>query len=392
MAMSDITPASFSGEFEITRMTPAQRPETIAVCNAAFGFGPGKDMDFGRDWPYLWNDDRADNMWLCLAGDKIVGAAGCYPVPVRLGGVPFQAACVGQVATLPAWRGRGVFTRVMDAICAHADVTTDFTWLGGDRLRYGRWGWATGGRRHVFEISQRMLGSHAEADETMPVRPVEAADMPRIYEQIATHGDGIDYTLQEFTQLVLQCARGVVCNDSWALCRSYGTLRIMEAHGELTDLVAIAARLSRQQVEGGDLDGVISVECSDNHDLLMSLARHHYRTGHADPVGMFRVSNLHDCVSKIAQIAGTTCPGGSDELSIENTDTGEAVRIVCTDGEFTVTEGAGQAPWRADRLAISEALFGLVTPEALGVPLAANSPIRALLGRGCYLPFALYAM
>jgi GNAT superfamily N-acetyltransferase len=390
--MSDITPESFNGEFEITRMTIAQRPETIAVCNAAFGFGPGHDMDFGRDWPYLWNDDRADNMWLCMAGDKIVGAAGAYPVTVRMGGATFSAACVGQVATLPSWRGRGIFTRVMDAICADADATTDFTWLGGDRLRYGRWGWATGGRRNVFEISQRMLGDRAEADIDKPIRPVEATDVPRIYEQIAGHVDGIDYTLQEFTQLVLQCARGVVCNDSWALCRNYGTLRIMEAHGELNDLVAIAARLSRQAVEAGDLDGVISVECSDSHDLLMQLARRHYRSAVVNPVGMFRISNLHSYLTKAAAAATGLCPGGSDELSIENTDSGQAVRIVCTDGQFKVSQGAGDNLWRADRLTISEALFGAISRPALGVPIAAGSPIQTLLNPSCYLPFALYAM
>ncbi len=390
--MSEITSRNFTGEFEIARMTPAQRPETIAVCNAAFGFGPGHDMDFGRDWPYLWNDDRADNMWLCLAGDKIVGAAGAYPVTVRMGGATFRAACVGQVATLPAWRGRGIFTRMMNAICNEADATTDFTWLGGDRLRYGRWGWATGGRRNVFEISQRMLGDQAEADVDKPVRPVTGDDVPRIYEQIASHADGIDYTLQEFTQLVLQCARGLVCNDSWALCRNYGTLRIMEAHGQLDDLVAMAARLSRQAVEAGDLDGVISVECSSSHDLLMQLARRHCRNAVVNPVGMFRVSNLLGYLTQAAQAANAICPGGSDELSIENTDTGQAVRIVCADGRFEVTQGLGGNVWRADRLAISEALFGAISRPALGVPIAVGSPIQTLLNLGCYLPFALYAM
>jgi predicted N-acetyltransferase YhbS len=391
--MPTITPESFDGEFTIARMTPAQREETIAVCNAAFGFGPGKGMDFGRDWPYLWNDDRADNMWLCMAGETIVGAAGMYPVPVRMGGVTFDAGCIGQVATPPAWRKRGIFTRLMNAMCDHADATTDFTWLGGDRLRYGRFGWATGGRRRVFDFSQRMLGEAKDADLGKEVRFVTAGDVLRIHKKVATHADGIDYNAQEFEQLMLQCgARGLICNDTWALMREYGGWRIMEAGGEMDDLLAIVARMSRDAVEAGDEDGVVAAECGAHHEMLLTLAKNHYRTVRIDAVGMFRISNLLGFFGKVAQVASGRCPGGTDMLSIINTDNGQEITITCAGGAYRVTPGADENVWEADTLAISEAVFGFESPEALGVPLEMNSPIRMMFDRDWYLPFALYAM
>ncbi len=135
-----------SGEIQVRQMTIDQRDRAIAVANESFGF----TCEFGRDWPYVWHDGRVDNTWVCMVDGEMAGVVGVYPMPVTMGGVEFRSACVGQVSTLPAYRGKGVMSAALRKVTAIMDTEYDFTWLGGDRMRYGRYGWAFGGTKLCY--------------------------------------------------------------------------------------------------------------------------------------------------------------------------------------------------------------------------------------------------
>ncbi|MHC4986098.1 MAG: GNAT family N-acetyltransferase, partial [Planctomycetota bacterium] len=165
-----------SNTFEVRQVTPDELPTATAVANRAFGFGQEGGFEFKRNIPYVWNADRADNTWAAFDGDEMIGMIGAYPFDVRMAGVDFRATCVGQVGTPAEHRGRGVMSALLTAATAKMDAEVDFAWLGGDRLRYGRFGWAFGGERYSYTTNTRYLPDPPDASAVRAMDPAVDGD------------------------------------------------------------------------------------------------------------------------------------------------------------------------------------------------------------------------
>lgn len=378
--------------FEVRPITVDERERAIDVCNAAFGFGVEGKPHFGRDLPYVWNDDRIGDTWVCFDGGKMVGVVGAYPLEVTLAGVSFRSCCVGQVATLPDDRGRGVMSAILRRVTAVMDTAYDFTWLGGPRKRYGRYGWAFGGVKHCFRTNANCLPDPPDPSTVRPMEPDRDGEMIWRYTQAMPYGIGFDR--RQFDQLLsIRDVGGVVGDDAWVVFRgSPERAWILLADGPTESIALLLAHLGRQGTDEQNPEGIVGFEAGPHESPLSRVALKHYSTMEMQQVGGFRLCDMAGYFRRACRIVEPTLAGGSDELSLRNTDTGQAVRIVCSDGKLSVDNQPGRGVRELTTTQLSEAVFSLLSLDVVLPGLAANSPLRPLLRMPVYLPFSLYAM
>ncbi len=119
------------------------------------------------------NDESADNLYMALqnedgdsppgcyileADGKIVSHAGLFPVNLSAGEIDITAGGIGDVATLPEYRGRGHMRRLLAHVIEKMDEGgIALSFLEGDRHRYGNFGWEAAGRKMVLSFTARSL-------------------------------------------------------------------------------------------------------------------------------------------------------------------------------------------------------------------------------------------
>ena len=124
-------PLMDSGDFTIRRARPDEADLVVGLINSVW---PG---DIRERRPWLFTPQRMGDYLLCFGGEELWGTVGAYPYDVRLGGVTFKMAGIGQVITHPEHRGLGIMTMLMDKALGDMQAQgLDAAWLLGDRLRY----------------------------------------------------------------------------------------------------------------------------------------------------------------------------------------------------------------------------------------------------------------
>ncbi|MEW6753743.1 MAG: GNAT family N-acetyltransferase [Candidatus Latescibacterota bacterium] len=128
---------------------------------------------YQRQYPHLYRPAPAyvARNLVMRDGDDIVGSLAVHPLRLRLEEVTLPAGGVGAVGTHPERRGEGIMTCLLqEAVrrmqgCGHVLAV-----LGGDRQRYGWFGWENGGVRNTFLLTSRQLGPPTPAERRLPIR------------------------------------------------------------------------------------------------------------------------------------------------------------------------------------------------------------------------------
>jgi predicted N-acetyltransferase YhbS len=372
-------------DFTIRPARVEEIPLVLDLVNAAF---PSRDKpnNFLEELPYLWNADRANNNIVCLKSGKIVGNVSVYPLKVRMNGVDFNAAGVGQVCTLPECRGDGVMSALLQAAVSDMDGGRyDFTWLWGDRIRYGRHGWTHGGTLNVFEVFEKHLSPPPPASE---VRPYDVnRDFDTVSEYVQRMPFTVHFSRAEMRQLL--AARkvwGAFYRSSWIAGYYKKELPIiMLSDGNEDELTALFAHaVSGVQAQPGEQRRIVVHGGPFTSAIDRALCRCY---GHMrmECSAAFRICGLKGFFEKAVKAVEPSLRAGSDELSIRNTDNGQEVRISCDNGQFRIADKAGSGARSMSTLAISEAVFGVFPLDVTLPGLAQNSPIRSLLRLPCYI-------
>ena len=377
---------------DVRQLTPEELPAAIDVANRAFGFGEADGFEFKRDIPYVWNADRADNTWACFDGETMLGVIGAYPFDVKMGGVRFRATCVGQVSTPEEHRGRGVMSALLRAATAKMDEDVDFAWLGGDRMRYGRYGWAVGGEQHVFRTNTKYLPDPPDKSTVRLMDPQRDGKM--IQDFADAQPFGIGFSEQEFNQLLsIRDVGGVVSDDAWAVFRgSPESPFVMMADGSVEGVAALLAHLAARATSDDNAEGSIGSETAPCDCVLSRVALKHYSEMTPKTCCHFRMCNLAGYFEKACRIVEPTLAGGTDEITLKNTDNGQSVHIVCRDGKLSAGGGEGGRVVAGDTHELSEIAFSRLPLDTVLPGLSPSSPLRALLRMTIYLPFSFYAM
>lgn len=115
------------------------------------------DQKFERLLPKLYFKENKDMIHYGAYEDgKLVASIGLYKMTMVSKYSSIKVGCVGAVSTHPDYRLKGYFKELMKRILKTAKKDNyDLLFLGGNRVRYGRFGFENAGRKFVFNISQR---------------------------------------------------------------------------------------------------------------------------------------------------------------------------------------------------------------------------------------------
>ncbi|MFC6734082.1 MULTISPECIES: GNAT family N-acetyltransferase [unclassified Haladaptatus] len=100
---------------------------------------------------------------ICEEG-AVVAHAAAVPETLVVGDGDLACRGIGGVSTEPDCRGKGYMSDLMEFWLDRADAA--LFELGGDRQRYGRFGWEDGGRELRYRITERSLSAAETAAET----------------------------------------------------------------------------------------------------------------------------------------------------------------------------------------------------------------------------------
>lgn len=162
----------------IRRLGAADFEEALDVLNLAFGKAPPRD--FETILPALYRRGEEEMRWnfaLC-EGSRIRAIVGLFPLACRWGGVTLRVAGIGGVSCHPHARGRGYMQKLM-VHCVQAARAEGFhlSWLGGQRQRYGYFGYERCGVQYRLTLDpanvRHALGA---ADRGIDFRPLKRAD------------------------------------------------------------------------------------------------------------------------------------------------------------------------------------------------------------------------
>ena len=142
-------------------------------------FRPGQQGRFilARQYPHLYQRTgaMARRLLLLRDADELVGALAIHPLTLRLEEARLKAGGIGQVATHPQRRGEGIMSILLkDAIPRMQRAGCALSVLGGDRQRYGWFGWENAGLRHEMELATRYLGPPSAAERKLQLHPLRA--------------------------------------------------------------------------------------------------------------------------------------------------------------------------------------------------------------------------
>lgn len=126
-------------------------------------------------WPhcYIRDADFIKNCIIMKDDAKVVSLVEYVDQTVMVKDAEIKVAGITAVSTWPTYRNRGFMTELLKrCILLMEEEGYAFSDLGGDRQRYGRFGWENGGRAWRFDISKRSLNTvrHPEGFEVMPYK------------------------------------------------------------------------------------------------------------------------------------------------------------------------------------------------------------------------------
>ena len=116
-------------------------------------------------------------------GNRIIANIGISPLDVIVEDVELKVAGIGGVAVDPEYRGKGLMRDLLKFSIQHMkEAKYDISVLGGDRWRYGNYGWENGGRCYSFSINKSSV-KHLKPDRSK----IEEFSEDKIREIIKMH-------------------------------------------------------------------------------------------------------------------------------------------------------------------------------------------------------------
>jgi len=172
--------------YEGPRMArPGEGAEVLRLISRVFPGGPsmGPGWSMLSEYPHLYGDMEAclDTCFVIRHEGRIVSHCGVYPLEFVAGTSRALCGGIGAVATLDAYRGRGMMAALLDYCSDYMrghGMPVSILW--GDRTRYARFGWEPAGEKFEFRIDARSAETLRRYDD----RVVELKDPERRAEEL----------------------------------------------------------------------------------------------------------------------------------------------------------------------------------------------------------------
>jgi GNAT superfamily N-acetyltransferase len=352
--------------------------ELLAVLDRAFSWPRPPCLDFRRMYPHLFHPGRVGEHWIGVEQDRIVAVVGVYGLDLAVDGVMLHGAAIGQVATLPEFRGQGRMATMLEAAIAAMDrARVEFSWLIGERRRYAPHGWALGGSSVQFEIVPRDLPAPPDPGAVGRMRLQELVDT--LVQQRERLRNSSHWPAHELASLVQgRGYGGVRIGGSWVIHGSRGD-QVHFADGDVDELGLLFAHLVARTPPRRGQGPVLFVDCADEPTALSRACMRFHRSVQRRPSGMWRIGDLVALLGKAAEMAKPRVGPGSDALALVDTGTGQAATLVCEAGRVDVRAGVDARVVSASTRELSELCFGHAPIEHALPDLAPDSPLRQIL-------------
>ena len=336
---------------EIRTVKKEEFEELMAVMNESFGFTE-KEERFEHILPKLYFPDNPDMTHIgAFADGRLVGCAGLYRSTLLNGDKSLRAGCIGAVATLPGYRGRGVFTNVMSAVTVEAEKEgLDLLFLGGDRRRYGWFGFENAGRNLEVRVSKRGKTLLKPLDRS--VERFDGGDagiireMLKLYntQKMRTLRTEADFyvTLKSWNAEIYYVAAGDGDNADRRMIGYFALAR-----GHISEFVYIEDAPG----EHANLDTMLDAVTEIRNGVSMSLPMRFYRRGVLDRVDSWSVTHNHmfKILNEDAVIEFLGGDPGTVKAGLPDNEKSRAARIL---GDAAYDSAAG------DNMFINEANSG----------------------------------
>jgi predicted N-acetyltransferase YhbS len=125
-----------------------------------------------RQYPHAYRHHPAYSRRLLVLRDQdeIIGALAVHPQRFRLASGSLDAGGIGVVGTHPQRRGQGIMGHLLHQAVEHMqDQGMALSVLGGDRQRYGWFGWENAGCLNRFNLTARQAGPLSAADKELEI-------------------------------------------------------------------------------------------------------------------------------------------------------------------------------------------------------------------------------
>lgn len=122
----------------------------------------------------------------------IAGLIGIYPLHFRIGKAVLKVGGIGTVSVRPDKRGGGLMSAMLDDTIRTLEKDGyDMSWLGGNRFRYGNYGWEHGGRYVNYAIHMPTVLRRIPSLKPARIRVPAPKDIPALERVYRTIGAGM---------------------------------------------------------------------------------------------------------------------------------------------------------------------------------------------------------
>jgi predicted N-acetyltransferase YhbS len=349
-------------------------------------FGHSKAF-FQRAYPHLYRPTETALAWAYVIEEdgEIVSHVGLYPIETVTAGVRMTVGGIGAVSTAPAARGKGYMTQLLDHIIVEMRrIGYPISWLGGDRQRYGTFGWEMASPVYNLHFSGRSLAWHnvapAEIEEVLPDEALPAVE--RFMDVPACHA--IRPNLKH--QIHKMDHRFFVSNDGYAILQ-----------GQARDHIRIVELVSASGNEAGWIQGLLDWNFGSEATWELS-PWDRARVGRLMPYAsawmggyptMYRINDLTQTLTlaKDALAArAAALRNSSVALGLRERDRTTVTTLTVEDGEIDVRSDKHASAYL--ELESVEAARLMLGGPPLSPEIAVPQDLAALLPLPCYvLPF-----
>jgi GNAT superfamily N-acetyltransferase len=319
------------------------------------------------------------NQWLLAeVNGQIAAGIQIVPRPMVLAGVvELNASGLGNVFCHPPFRGTGLMSALLEGTLARLEAEGyAINLLGGDRLRYGRFGWENAGTARELHLRAGMLrGDGIPVPSVVDFRLWDGSTeyVLRMHEAFQRLTYRAVRTPAEHRAALQRPGPNVWICDSSDHGFGYAAIRgssVVEYAGEPTAV----EQLLRFFLKSRSLD--ISVPPVDREtELEATMLRFSGGFG-VGAVGMVRIVSLERVLQAYLPLLSERLQGWRGSLCLAITDTEDSCMINC-DGEVVSILPSVQADTtvRLEQQPMTRLLFGPFAP-ALEPELAAHQALR----------------
>lgn len=173
----------------IARLTAADFEEAMDVLNFSFGFEHPHNFETLLPVLYHPGAEAMSWNWALREEGSIRAIVGVFPLTWKLGDATLRIAGVGGVSCHPRYRKRGFMGQLMrHCVEAMREEGYPLSWLGGQRQRYGYYGYEKCGINYQLCLSPNNVRHvFGDGDLSIEFRPLEHQDRTHLQGVIGLH-------------------------------------------------------------------------------------------------------------------------------------------------------------------------------------------------------------